>query len=82
MRNVEFSTLLWLGFLIPEGGGGNPYDGLYGEARRKRGTFFSLQVYERVGILLVEVYERPVEKSVLWVGKMVQRAKQMNFMAL
>ena len=71
-----------LGFNPGGGGGGNPYDGLYGEARRKRGTFFRLQVYERVGILLVEVYERPVEKSVIWVSKMAQRAEQMNFMAL
>ena len=28
--------------------GGTPYDGLYGEAPPERGTFFSLQVYERV----------------------------------
>ena len=39
------------------GGGGTPYDGLYGEAPPERGIFFRLQVYERVGILLVEVYE-------------------------
>ena len=45
--------------------GRDSYDGLYGEALPKRGTFFRLQVYERVGILLVEVYERPVEKSVI-----------------
>ena len=62
--------------------GGDPYDGLYGEALPKRGTFFRLQVYERVGILLVEVYERPVEKSVIWVSEMAQRAEQMNFIAL
>ena len=29
------------------------------------GTFFRLQVYKGVGILLVEVYER-VGKSVIW----------------
>ena len=40
------------------GGGGTPYNGLYGEVPPERGTFFWLQVYERVGILLVEVYER------------------------
>ena len=40
------------------GEGGTPYDGLYGEAPPERGTFFRLQVYERVGILLVEVYKR------------------------
>ena len=76
----NFRLCYCLGF--NPGGGGDPYDGLYGEARRKRGTFFRLQVYERVGILLVEVYERPVEKSVIWVSKMAQRAEQMNFMAL
>ena len=38
--------------------GGTPYDGLYGEAPPERGIFFRLQVYERVGISLDEVYER------------------------
>ena len=32
------------------GGEGTPYNGLYGEVPPERGTFFSLQVYERVGI--------------------------------
>ena len=32
------------------GGGGTPFNGLYGEAPPKRGTFFRLQVYEKVGI--------------------------------
>ena len=41
---------------LPEGG--TPYNGLYGEAPPERGTFFWLQVYERVRIFLVEVYER------------------------
>ena len=36
----------------------------YGEALPKRGTFFRLQVYERVGISRAEVYER-VGKSVI-----------------
>ena len=62
--------------------GRDSYDGLYGEALPKRGTFFRLQVYERVGILLVEVYERPVEKSVIWASEMAERAEQMNFIAL
>ena len=35
-----------------------PYDGLYGEAPPERGTFFSLQVYERVAISLTKVSER------------------------
>ena len=39
--------------LLP-GRGGTLYNGLYGEAPPERGTFFRLQVYERVGILLVE----------------------------
>ena len=51
--------------LGPGGGGGIPYDGLYGEAPPERGIFFRLQVYERVEILLVEVYKR-VGKSVIW----------------
>ena len=33
--------------------------------RPESGTFFRLQVYKGVGILLVEVYER-VGKSVIW----------------
>ena len=37
-------------------GEGTPYNGPYGEAPPESGTFFRLQVYERVGILLVEVY--------------------------
>ena len=42
------------------GGGGweTPYDSLYGEAPPERGTLFRLKVYERVGILLVDVYIR------------------------
>ena len=47
-------------------GVGSPYDGLYGEAAPERGIFFRLQVYERVGILVTEVYKR-VGKSVIWV---------------
>ena len=46
------------------GGGGTPYDGLYGEAPPERAIFFRLQVYERVGISLVEEYKR-VGKSVI-----------------
>ena len=46
------------------GGGGSPYNGLYGKAPPERGTLFTLQVYERVGIPRVEVYER-VGKSVI-----------------
>ena len=39
----------------PRGGGGAPYNDLYGEAPAERDTFFGLQVYERVRISLVEV---------------------------
>ena len=48
----------------PGGGEGTPYNGLYGEAPPERGTFFRLQVYKRVVISQVEVYER-VGKSVI-----------------
>ena len=40
------------------GVGETPYNGLYGEAPPERGIFFRLQVYERVGISLDEVYKR------------------------
>ena len=33
------------------------YNGIYAEALPERGTFFRFQVYERVGISLVDVYE-------------------------
>ena len=48
---------------------------LYGEAPPEWGTFFRLQVYERVRIPLVEVYERVgrVGKSVIWVCKRTQK---------
>ena len=38
--------------------GGTPYDGLHGEVPPERSIFFRLQVYERVGISLDEVYKR------------------------
>ena len=44
--------------IFPGGGGGTPYNGLCGKAPPERGTLFTLQVYERVGISRVEVYER------------------------
>ena len=62
-------------------GGGTPFRVLYEEALSERGTFFRLQVYERVGILLVEVF-KSVGKSVIWVCETAQRAEQMNFMTL
>ena len=42
----------------PVGVGGTPYNGLYGEAPPDRSTFLTPQVYERVGISRVEIYER------------------------
>ena len=49
--------------------GGTPYnDGQYGKAPPKRGTSFRHQVYERLGILQVEVYER-IGRSVISVCK-------------
>ena len=50
-----------------EGGGGVISMIAYtGRLQPVRGTFFRLQLYKRVGILLVEVYGR-VRKSVVWV---------------
>ena len=50
--------------MLPEGV--LPKKAYTGRLRLKGGTFFRLQVYERVGILLAEVYER-VGESVIWV---------------
>ena len=43
---------------IGTGVGETPYDGLYGKVPPERSIFFRLQVYERVGISLDEVYKR------------------------
>ena len=64
----------------PGGGGrGTLCNDLYREALPERGTFFRLQVHERVEILLVEVYNR-VGESVIWVFLRVQKGWQMNLM--
>ena len=56
-----------------EGGKGTSYNGLYCKALPKRGTVSSrLQVYERVGISLVEVHDR-VQKYLIFVCKWVQK---------
>ena len=55
--------------------GGTHYNGLNSEAPPKRGTFFRLQLYERVGMSLVGVYER-VRKSVISGSKTGPRAKR------
>ena len=53
-------------------GRSTPYNGLYGKTPPERGTFFRLQVYERVGISLIEVHEM-VGKSVISVCKTAQK---------
>ena len=65
----------------PPPGRVTPYNGLYGEAPPERGTFFRLQVHERVGISIVEVYEW-VGKYVTSVGKKVQKGQQVHFKAV
>ena len=45
----------WGGMAVDSGG--TPFDGLYREAPLESGIFFRRQVYERVGISLVEVYK-------------------------
>ena len=54
------------------GGGGSLCGGLYWEAPPERGTFFSLQVYERVGISLVKEY-KSVREIFLLFCKRVQK---------
>ena len=49
-----------------------PYYGLYRKAPPESGIFFRLQVYERVGVSLVEVYKR-VRKSVISVCKRTKK---------
>ena len=58
-----------------------PYNGLYGEAPTERGTFFSLQINEMVGISLVEVYEW-VGKYITLVGKKAQKGQQVHSKAV
>ena len=54
----------------------NPYDGLYGYLFQGSGC----GIFFRVGILLVEVYER-VGRSVICLYERAQKGWQMNFMA-
>ena len=63
------------------GGVGTPYNGLYGEGPPKRGTFSGVTAYERVGILLVEVYKR-LGKYVIWICERAQIANRWVFLAL
>ena len=57
------------------GGGGvdAPYNGPYREALPERGTFFKLQVYERVGISLAGVYVRVGKSVILMCKKKLQK---------
>ena len=66
------------------GGGGTPYNGLYGEAPPERGTFFRLQVYKRVGISQVEVYERVAifVRVLLKKGLALKQIKQTQLMTV
>ena len=53
--------------------GGTPHNELYGaEAPRERGTFFRLQVFNKIEISLAEVYER-AGKYVISVSKKAQK---------
>ena len=52
-----------------------PYNGLYGEAPPERVPFFSLQVYEILGISLVQLYEC-VGKYVISSVKRLKRANR------
>ena len=47
----------------------------------QKGTFFRLQVYERIGILLLEVYER-VGKFVVAVCEWIKKGYQEIFKAV
>ena len=73
--SASFSCMHWIR------GGGTPCNGLYGEAPPERGTFYRLQVYERVGILPVQVYER-VGKSVTWSVKWPKKATEGSFVSV
>ena len=45
------------------GGGCTPYNGLYGDALLERGTFFRLQVYERVQKSVISVCKKKKAKK-------------------
>ena len=54
---------------------------MYGEAPPKRGTFFRLQVSERVEISLVQADERAGNMS-FWSAKRLKKSQQMRLMAV
>ena len=55
----------------------SPYNGLYGKAPPERALFLGLQVYERVGISLVELHEME-GKSVISVFRKAKGANRCN----
>ena len=61
LKQATLGNVLLISFAPGGGGGGTPYNGLYGEAPPKRGTFFRLEVYKRVGISRAEVQKRDVK---------------------
>ena len=64
--------MLYIGLGERGGGISTPYNGYTGSLHLKWGTFFRLQIYESVGISLVDVYKR-VGKCVISVCKKAQR---------
>ena len=54
---------------IYPGEGGTPDNGLYGEVPPETGKFFRLQVFKRVRISQVEVYEKGRENGHLGIKK-------------
>ena len=59
------------------GGGGTPFNGLYGVAPPERGTFFRLRLYEREGISLDDE-NKSVGKSVIYL-RSVKRRKRAKY---
>ena len=49
-----FLWSIWRSLSLSRNPGGTPYNGLYGEAPPKRGTFLRLQVYKRIVISQIE----------------------------
>ena len=58
LSNEDYKLKPVVNAFQPRGEGGTPYDGLYGEPPPERGTFFRMEVCERVGISRVQVWER------------------------
>ena len=59
VRYVGTKTVIF----TPEGREYCLYNGLQGKASSERDNFFRLQLYENVGILLVEEYKRKIQIS-------------------